>query len=240
MRRPRIGIPLCLDERGRWREGRDYLYSDDRYASAVDRAGGQPLHLPIQSEPAALVDALDALLLPGGDDFPSERALPEGVELDLVPNRQIEFDVALLEAARAARLPVLGICYGMQLLASTSGGSLEPHLPSSGSDAGEHRLPESDRHLIEVATDTKLAAILGPGAHTVNSLHHQAVRIPGPGWRASAYGVDDVIEAIEPTKPGGRWEIGVQWHPEKMHEPSSTVLFGAFVSAARERAERGG
>ena len=71
MQRPRIGIPLCLDERGRWREGRDYLYIDDRYARSIEAAGGLPIQLPIQSDAAALAATIDGLLLPGGDDFPS-------------------------------------------------------------------------------------------------------------------------------------------------------------------------
>ena len=78
MRRPRIGIPLTLDDRGRWRRDRAYHYIDRSYADAVDRAGGLALHLPIQHDVDALVEGLDGLLLPGGDDFPSTTPLPPG------------------------------------------------------------------------------------------------------------------------------------------------------------------
>ena len=135
MRRPRIGIPTCLDERGRWRPGRDYSYIDRLYADSIDEAGGLPIQLPIQSAPAEAVALLDGLLLPGGDDFPSDRALPDDVTLDLVPDTQITFDRALLAAATELRLPILGICYGMQLIAQARGGVLEPHLPSPNSGA---------------------------------------------------------------------------------------------------------
>ena len=41
---PRIGIPLCLDDRGRWRAGRRYQYLDSAYAEAVVEAGGVALY----------------------------------------------------------------------------------------------------------------------------------------------------------------------------------------------------
>ena len=158
MRRPRIGIPTCLDERGRWRPGRDYSYIDRLYADSIDEAGGLPIQLPIQSAPAEAVALLDGLLLPGGDDFPSDRALPDDVTLDLVPDTQITFDRALLAAAIELRLPILGICYGMQLIAQARGGVLEPHLPSANLTANEHRIPEADRHEITVESGSALEA----------------------------------------------------------------------------------
>lgn len=240
MRRPRIGIPLCLDDRGRWREGRDYLYIDHRYGVAIDRAGGLPIQLPIQSQPDEVVAALDGLLLPGGDDFPSASPLPDGVELDLLAAPQLAFDRALFDAAQRRRLPVLGICYGMQLMAHARGGVLDPHLPSLRKEAHEHRLPIRERHPVEIAPGSLLASVLGAGTTRVNSLHHQAVREPGADYHAVARGADGVIEAIEAVvRPGDgagrRWEIGVQWHPEKMHERSSARLFEAFVAASRRR-----
>ena len=126
MRRPRIGIPLSLDDRGRWRADRAYHYIDRSYADAIDRAGGMPLHLPLQSDPARLVQSLDGLLLPGGDDFPMTDApdgrTPPGASLSLVPSEQLAFDEALYDAASRRGLPVLGICYGMQVMARFRGG----------------------------------------------------------------------------------------------------------------------
>jgi len=255
MHRPRIGIPLSLDNRGRWRTGRDYHYIDRRYADAVDRAGGLPVHLPVQSDPDALTSGLDGLLIPGGDDFPSDRPLPAGVELDLVPPDQLAFDESLFTAAADRDLPILGICYGMQLMARARGGMLDAHLPTQRPQAGEHRLPAADRHPIEIVTGSLLGAILESTEEHVNSLHHQAVGAVGPGHRAVAHGPGGVIEAIEisressarPSKKPSpepsestrsRWEIGVQWHPEKMEEDSSTRLFNAFVEASRARRNR--
>ncbi|MEZ4331905.1 MAG: gamma-glutamyl-gamma-aminobutyrate hydrolase family protein [Myxococcota bacterium] len=256
MHRPRIGIPLCLDDRGRWRAQRAYHYIDRSYADAIDRAGGMALYLPIQHDVDALVAEIDALLLPGGDDLPPDAPLPPEIEaqLDLAPAEQVAFDRMLFERARAAGRPVLGICYGMQLMALAAGGELDAHLPSQRPEAGPHRLPPEARHPIAIVPGSRLAAIAGAGDADVGSLHHQGVRRPGRDQRVVARSADGMIEAIErapdgeldatdrPARPDvalegrarpTRFELGVQWHPEKQRDAFSTRLFVAFVDAAR-------
>jgi putative glutamine amidotransferase len=243
MRRPQIGISLTLDDRGRWREGRSYHYIDRSYADAIDRAGGLAVQLPIQSDPEALVRSLDGLLSPGGDDFPSDDGLPVEVELDLISPDQLAFDEALFEAARRRGLPILGICYGMQLMARQRGGALVADLPTQRPDANPHVLAEAARHSITVDPASNLFHLLGRETLDVNSLHHQAVSQVGPEHRAVAHGSDGVIEAIERISGGtDAWELGVQWHPEKMSGgpdgASSEAIFRGFIAAclATERA----
>ena len=115
--RPLIGISQCLDERGRWHPTREYAYLDTSYAGALAQSGATPILLPLQEDVSALAQRLDGLLIPGGDDFPPPHAYPPQIRFETVPSRQLAFDQALLAAALARRLPVLGICYGMQLLA---------------------------------------------------------------------------------------------------------------------------
>ena len=228
----RIGISMCLDERERWRAGREYLYLDEAYARAVVEAGGQPIFLPVGSDAAEQVETLDGLILPGGDDFlPQDPdAYPQAVQFDPVPARQLDFDRALLAAALGREIPILGICYGAQLLALHGGGELHYDLAHDRPESGDHQLPEQGgRHPVEIDMRSRLGQILRRGEIEVNSLHHQAIARVGDHFHVSAQAPDGVIEAIE--SQNGRFQVGVQWHPEKMADAAGRELFRALVLA---------
>lgn len=231
---PLIGIPPCLDERGRWRPGREYHYADAAYAAALEGCGGSAAYLPVQADAAALAGRIDGLLLPGGGDFAPPRPYPESVRFELTPTRQLDFDRRLLAAALERELPVLAICYGMQLLALHHGGSLVYDIASDRAGSGEHRLPGSgDRHPLRVEPRTRLAAAIGSDPGPVNSRHHQGVAEAGRGLRVCARAGDGLIEAVERSR--GPFCVGVQWHPETLDGRHRDGLFTAFVDACRER-----
>jgi putative glutamine amidotransferase len=196
-----------------------------------------PVVLPA-SEPGeldTLLARVDAVVLSGGDDV-DVRAL--GRELHpaaepMHPRRQAA-ELALARAVLERRVPALGICLGMQVLALAAGGELHQHLPDAGfSGLLDHRAD----HEVEVAPGTRLAAILAAPRPRVVSHHHQAVaRIPA-AFRESARASDGVVEAFEATD--GRFLLCVQWHPERSPDaPETGRLFRAVVEAARERAGR--
>jgi putative glutamine amidotransferase len=242
---PIIGIPQCLDSGGRIQPGREYLYGDIAYVRAIERAGGIALLLPIQSRARELVERIDGLLLPGGDDFLPPSPYPPEVCFDAADSRQVDFDRTLLAAALERGLPILGICYGAQLMALQRGGRLQHDIPHDVPGALDHQLPEREgRHEIRIEPGSRLAGILGAETASVNSLHHQAIEDPGAGLRVSATASDGVIEAIEsvdsnvgtPAEGGPASRglfLGVQWHPEKQSGADSDALFAALIDAAR-------
>jgi putative glutamine amidotransferase len=230
---PRIGIPPSLDADA---AGRRRHTVDAAYAEAIVEAAGVPLYLPPAGGPEAALAAVDALLVPGGGDFLPPGPPPAGVAFVPIAPERLAWDRALLAAARAAGRPVLGVCYGMQLLALESGGTLLHHLPLDLPAAGEHQLrPPAARHALEIEPDTRLARVFGATSLEVNSRHHQAVSSPGRGLRVSARAPDGVVEAVEAERADAPFLVGVQWHPEDLGAPHRRALFGALIEAARRR-----
>jgi len=219
--RPRIGI------------SRPGLPLDARYADAIAEAGGEPVHLAELGGAPAALDGLAGLVIPGGADFAPERPYPAGVVFDVVPAAQLAFERALLMDALARRLPVLGICYGMQLLAQLAGGSFVYDIPNDRPGAGAHRLPEpAGRHAVTLEPGSRLARLLGAREIAVNSSHHQAVDAPGSGLRVTARAADGLVEAIEASDPD-RVVLGVQWHPERMERAHRQRLFAGLLLRGR-------
>jgi len=228
-RRPWIGINGGLSERGGMRVDLPL-----RYAQAVLRAGGTPVGIYPCGGPRDMVDllaGLDGILLSGGDDFDMAR-LGKGATHPLatpVPAEKQDFDVELARAALERGLPVLGVCYGMQLLALVDGGDLYQHLPEDLPGSREHG--GGVRHEIRTLRGTRIAGLLAVDRVAVHSRHHQAVARTGPGWNVAAQDDQGLIEAIE--KPSHPFALGVQWHPEMSPEGHpDAALFRGLVEAA--------
>nr|WP_318654301.1 gamma-glutamyl-gamma-aminobutyrate hydrolase family protein [Anaeromyxobacter paludicola] len=209
------------------------------YADAVLAAGGLPVLIAYGDESAAgaYLALCDALVVTGGDFDIDPARYGEARRAGCGPEHpaRTAFESALVEAAIASRLPLLGICGGMQLLNVVRGGSLHQHLPDDLQISHEQPAPK-DRpsHDVDVAPGTLLARLVGPGPLAVNSTHHQAVKRPGTGVLVSARAQDGVVEAIElPDLP---FALGVQWHPEAcaVHEPRHAAVFRGLVEAARD------
>lgn len=148
-----------------------------------------------------------------------------------------EMDMQLLALAERDAMPVLAICYGMQILNVFRGGSLIQDLSAQVSQAIKHEqgLPRTRRsHRIKIAENCRLSECSGGAAEYVNSHHHQSVGQLGSNLKATAWTSDEMIEALEDTRDN-RFVLGVQWHPELdwENDPLSLKLFGVFVKEAQ-------
>lgn len=219
---------------GVWDTRADLLPTE--YAAAVEAAGGVPVLLPPVATPGAaerVVQRIDALVVSGGADVDPARygAEPHERTAGWQPDRDA-WELALLTAAYAADLPVLGICRGMQLMAVHAGGTLEQHTPDVVGH--ETHSPGGDAYgSIDVATEpgSRLAGLVGATLE-VSCHHHQSVATH-PGFTAVARAADGALEAME--APGDPWRLAVQWHPETRVEIG---LMAGLVAAARAHAAR--
>lgn len=220
--RPVILMSPDLRERdGRTLE-REYVVRTN-YAEAVSEAGGVPLLLSLETELIDDVVALaDGLLITG--------SVP-GAE---VSSQRVEFERRLVERAIAAKVPLMGICHGMQLIGEQLGGRLSKSLPGLKGDAGVH-IPDAiaDRlaHDITLETESVLAEWHGASIATVNSLHRHAL-IGHGRYRVAARAPDGVIEAFEGLTDG--FCLGVQWHPEYRLTSLDRRIFSEFVGRCTE------
>jgi putative glutamine amidotransferase len=219
--------------------------ANQQYVDAVAAAGGAPVVVPIGLGEEALrriYSQLDGLLLPGGDDVaPHRYGHDPHPNLGLVDDARDDLELTLAAWALRDRLPTLGICRGIQVLAVAAGGTLYQDLPSQFERSHLHDVRDHGRdhlaHEIIVEPSSRMAAVLGPGGVLVNTFHHQAVLDVPPGFVVTARAPDGVVEAIEAEGPD--FLVGIQCHPEGIWQttaPQFARLFSAFVEAAAARA----
>lgn len=214
----------------------------EAYVTAVLRAGGIPVLLPIGLSPADLAKVLvnvDGVLLPGGGDMhPDFYQEPLTDQIMRVDMARDEIEVAVVQAAVARQLPLLGICRGIQVMNVALGGTLWADLPSQMPGSLVHDFDEVqprryEAHAVSIEEGALLAQVLDCTETAVNSLHHQGIKALAPGLCAVAFAPDGLIEAVE--VPDHPFAIGVQWHPEWLVPDRLDMvnLFDQFVQAAR-------
>lgn len=229
---PIIGITCYVEEavRGVWARMPHALLPQE-YVTKIERAGAIAVLIPPRVDAdarmaAAVISRLDGLMLAGGVDVEpgryGARAHPSVQQAR--PDRDA-FELALAEVSDQRDTPVLGICRGMQVMAVAAGGTLEQHLPDV---VGHHEHSPAPgvygSHAVRTLEGSRLSALLGLEV-VIPSYHHQCVSTH-PGYVASGWAPDGTLEAME--RPGSRFRLAVQWHPEAGPDDR---LFDAFVAA---------
>ncbi|WP_426561556.1 gamma-glutamyl-gamma-aminobutyrate hydrolase family protein [Angustibacter sp. McL0619] len=236
MSAPLIGL-TCYAEPASWGVWRDVpaVLVPAAYVDALRAAGARVLLVPPEhcldaADADRVVAALDGLVLAGGADVDPARygEQPHPVLQAPRPDRD-DAEVALVDAAVRADLPLLGVCRGMQVMAVAAGGALEQHLPDRvGHDRHSPGPGQYGEHGVRLTPGSRLGNALGERVD-VPTYHHQGV-LTCPGYDQVGWADDGVLEAIE--APDATWRVGVQWHPEVGADPR---VFVALIEAARLR-----
>ena len=208
------------------------------YMGGVEQAGGIPMLLSLSADPQMwehYLEVCDGFVFTGGQDIDpaiyGQEKLPEcGYQAEPRDSQEVYMIRRLLELDK----PALGICRGIQIMNAALGGTLYQDIFTQLSTGVVHRQDKPydiPHHQVRLQEGTKIRKIIGHEVLSVNSMHHQAVWKPAPGFVVSATAPDGMIEAIE--HPEKRFLVGVQWHPEHMWQDydSARRLWKAFVSA---------
>ena len=211
------------------------------YYKSVVAAGGVPLVIPPVADKHVILntlDRIDGLILSGGGDInplwageePSpllhgicqERDLPELLIARLAYNRQ---------------LPILGICRGIQTLATAFGGKVAQDISASATVKHSQDADRSEpTHTVTVEKDSLISVAYQATEMKVNSFHHQAVSEPGEKFRVVAKSADGIIEAMESSEY--KSIIGVQWNPECLADGQPLFQWLVGEAASYRQAHR--
>jgi putative glutamine amidotransferase len=237
--RPRIGITIRLELET------DRFYLSRYYSEAVEAAGGAPVHIsliPRREYIETLMSGLDGILLPGSDSDvdPLRYGREPHPMLGSVQPLKDATDLLVLEEVERRGVPLFAICFGMQALNVSRGGTLIQDIPSEMPKAINHQqgAPRDRRsHKVRLLEGSLLAQLAGSDAALVNSHHHQAIETVGSELVATAWTADGLVEAVEDPR-GDRVALAVQWHPEIAWEKDdfSRALFDKFVGASSDYA----
>lgn len=215
------------------REGRLMLRQE--YHRAIAAADAVPIIVPPLAGDA-LDDwldrvSVDALLLSGGADVDPALFGEEPVAgLGRVSRQRDDYEIALFRAAERRRIPVLGICRGLQVINVARGGTLWQDMASQlGEQFACHdqtQPTEIGTHEVLVEPGSKVAALLESTQLNTNTHHHQAVKSVGDGLTVSAVAADGTVEALEDPSAN---IVAVQFHPERM--PAMQYFFRNWLSS---------
>ncbi len=167
---------------------------------------------------------IEGIILTGGEDI-DPKLYGENIDWPNISSLRDQTERRMLEIAVARKIPVLGICRGMQFINVYFGGKLVKNIKEE--ITAEH--PPGKEHLITI-TDERIISTLGKKEIIVNSFHNQAVtaRTLSPSLREFAAAEHGIIEGLyHPSLP----IAGIQWHPERKspNEEINKKLLEALV-----------
>lgn len=217
--------------------------SSSPYFRAMLAAGAKPEELELVTAADARrvqAEAFAGVLFAGGGDLdPALYDEPRKYPNLRVDRARDDFELALLDRAMRLRLPILGICRGLQMINVKFGGTLYQDLKGDAATELEHRQSGSRgeaTHAVTLTdTESRLAQVFR-GSCQVNSLHHQAIKRLGRGLKVTSHSEDGLAEAVE-AADDYPFLVAVQWHPEEMvNVPEQRRILELFLAQCSEYA----
>jgi len=239
MKKPIVGITPQID----YEQSRHWIRPG--YPAAMIDNGIIPVVFPVtdnREDLKQLLSGLDGVILSGGFDVAphlyGEETLP--CCRTISPERDTQ-EFILVEELRAANIPTIGICRGIQVINTALGGTLYQDIKEQyGTDVvhGAGPLFEIFRHTVTLTDGTPIREAVGEETISVNSCHHQAIKDLAPCLKTCAVSEDGLVEAV--YDPDLDFFMGVQWHPEGSYsiDENSRKVLGMFARAVHAAAKK--
>ncbi len=203
----------------------DQFFINQDYINAFNETDAQIILVYPQDYESLELTLKDchALVIPGGKDVDPYFYNQDNTDSDCEPYEVDQMDINSIEIAMKLKMPILGICRGLQIINVALGGSLKQDIPNHSISSDTNRLKA---HMVHFEKGSSLHEIFGASTE-VNSYHHQAIDKLATSLNIVAQSEDGIIEAIEAQNI-----LAVQWHPERMTSIESTrALFKFFVDS---------
>lgn len=228
---PIIGITTAIDPTGEMYHGFEISYITRDYAKTIRKLGGQPVLLDANIDPMVAAKLCDGIVISGGHDIdPQLYGQVSRNSATKASRERTDWEQRLIDACDAFEKPILGICYGMQLLNVHYGGTLFQDIKDDRhSDLFHGSIKEPVKHAVKFDADF-LGYHDGDSAEGTH-IHHQAVDRVAPGFKVVAYAKDGGAEAMI-----GRGHYGIQWHAEL--DGTAPGIYGEFIKKCQARPAR--
>ena len=187
-------------------DDRDILKVNKSIVDYVIKSGGIPLLILSDMD----FSIFDGFIFPGGYSWEN-------------------LDEKILKYAFDNDIPALGICAGMQLIASMDkfGNVLDNCIA-----IGNNHHQSKDEYVHEITINKGiLFDILGSNKIMVNSRHNDTVNL-NDNFLIDAYSSDNIIEAVH--IPNKTFILGLQWHPEDLSDEYSEKIFKYFIEKCKK------
>jgi putative glutamine amidotransferase len=202
----------------------------ERWILSQSAVGGvsniETVRLSYQLNNLEEIKQCDGIVLTGGEDIhpkyygKTAGDVSQALNLcnpDFMDEPRDEFEWKVCEYIFEKKLPVLGICRGLQLVNVFLGGTLIFDIPSVGKSEHSKLYEGQDRyHAVEILHDSELSKITNIVFGEINSAHHQSAKLIAKSLKINALSEDGIVEGLEFKTKNEQFLMLVQWHPERI------------------------
>lgn len=185
-----------------------------------------------------LLKSCNGLILSGGPDVhPYYYGKMEDFDLCEIDSVRDTLEFKLIEAAFSAKMPILAVCRGMQIINVYLGGTLISDIPTYVKNNIGHRCEDKDKcfHNLNMNKSRNFQFWETIKNTKVNTNHHQAVDYLAEDFYPTALAEDGIIEAYEWINPNNKsYLIAVQWHPERLSDENQELSDSLGINFLRE------